>query len=259
MMFSKKCNAFYVTLGLSALGAGCGNSGPSSSLGGTPVGGSGGVGAAGSSPTSGMQSGQSGTGVSNPPMGSSGMGASGAAGTSIPVMSSNGGVGGSAGLASAGSGGVGSGGHSATTGSGGMGSGGMGSGGMGSGGTGSGGNGSGGNGSSSSGGATFTAVYAIVMNNCSGFGCHINAGFLPAAGLDMSDAMTAYMNLVNAASRNCSGQQRVVPGMPDASVLVQALEHKGGCAPDMPRGKPMLSMSDIDTIVAWIKAGAMND
>jgi hypothetical protein len=97
------------------------------------------------------------------------------------------------------------------------------------------------------------------MNNCSGFGCHVNGGFFPAGGLDMSDPMTAYSNLVGAASRNCNGEQRVAPGMPDQSEIVQALEHQNGCAPAMPRGKPMLSMSDINTIIAWIMDGAKND
>jgi hypothetical protein len=117
---------------------------------------------------------------------------------------------------------------------------------------------SGGAGMSGGGGATFTAVYAILMTNCSGATCHIG-GFFPPAGLSFADKMTAYMGLVGTASRNCMGQQRVVAGMPDASVLVQALEHKGGCAPNMPEDKPALSMDDINVIIAWINAGAMND
>jgi hypothetical protein len=113
-------------------------------------------------------------------------------------------------------------------------------------------------GSSSAGGATFTAVYAILMANCSGPACHVGA-FFAGAGLSMPDKMTAYTNLVGAASSKCSGQQRVVAGNANASVLVQSLEHKGGCAPAMPQGRAALSQADIDTIVAWINAGALND
>jgi hypothetical protein len=105
---------------------------------------------------------------------------------------------------------------------------------------------------------TFTAVYAILMARCSGATCHVNA-FFTGAGLSLANKMTAYTNLVGAASNKCAGQKRVVPADPNASVLVQALERKGGCAPAMPQGGAALSAADLDTILAWIMAGAMND
>jgi hypothetical protein len=78
----------------------------------------------------------------------------------------------------------------------------------------------------------------------------------------MSNKMTAYMNLVGVGSSKCLGQQRVVAGNPDTSVLMLALEHMrtSTCrAPSMPQGQPQLSATDLGTIRAWIVAGAMND
>lgn len=107
---------------------------------------------------------------------------------------------------------------------------------------------------------TFTEVYGILMQNCAGAGCH-TSGFA-AAGLSMSSKSAAYTNLVSASSTQCRGQQRVVPGNPDTSVLVRALEHTtfSGCRiPAMPEGRAALPQSAIDSITAWIADGAAND
>jgi hypothetical protein len=115
-------------------------------------------------------------------------------------------------------------------------------------------------GSASGSAPTFTNVYAILMQNCAGGGCHLSSP--GAAGLLMSDKMTAYTNLVGASSSKCFGQQRVVAGNPDTSVLLLALEHmrSGSCrAPSMPQGRPQLSAADLATIRGWIMGGALND
>jgi hypothetical protein len=108
--------------------------------------------------------------------------------------------------------------------------------------------------------ATFSDVYAIISQNCGGASCHLSA--TGAAGLSMLDKMTAYTNLVGAASSKCRGQQRVVAGSPDTSVLVHALQHTtfSTCRPPgMPEAKPKLAQSSIDTVRGWISAGAPNN
>ena len=47
----------------------------------------------------------------------------------------------------------------------------------------------------------------------------------------------------------------IVPGDPDGSLLIQAVRQQAG-APKMPKGKSKLLPGDIDTLVAWVKAGA---
>jgi hypothetical protein len=141
------------------------------------------------------------------------------------------------------------------------GTGGTGTGGVGvagTGGVGTGGMGVGTGGAGAGTGPTFTAVYGIFMKSCAGGTCHIGA-FFAGAGLSMTDKMTAYTNLVGTASRQCTGRKRVVAGDATMSVLMQCLEHKGGCAPAMPQRLPALSMADLDTVRAWIMAGAKND
>ena len=115
---------------------------------------------------------------------------------------------------------------------------------------------------SSDGKVTFTKVYALFKNTCSGATCHVNA---MKAGdmLSMNDQASAYTNLVNADAVSCTGAKRVVAGDPDKSELVHALQHTAlsGCArtPKMPDNQPMLSQSDIDLVVSWIKRGAKNE
>ncbi len=47
----------------------------------------------------------------------------------------------------------------------------------------------------------------------------------------------------------------IVPGKPDASVLIQAVRHDPGI-PRMPRGQSRLPQEDIDALVAWVAADA---
>jgi hypothetical protein len=174
-------------------------------------------------------------------------GASGAAGTSAGVAGATAGSGG-AGGAAAGKGGSGG----ATSGAGGA-----------SGRSGQGGSGGSGQGGSGASGATFTAVYKIFMTNCSGATCHVSPTGA-AGGLSMPDQMKAYMNLVGVNSMSCTGEKRVVAGDAAKSELVHTLDRTtigtcGAKTPRMPDNKPKLAQADIDTVTAWITAGAMNN
>ena len=75
----------------------------------------------------------------------------------------------------------------------------------------------------------------------------------------MPDADTAYANLVGVASSKCEGATRVVPGDPDTSVLVGTLEGTITCSQRMPRGREPLADPQLETIRAWIAAGARRD
>jgi len=125
---------------------------------------------------------------------------------------------------------------------------------------GSGGGGSGGAtagaGGTGGGGATFTQVYGLIMMGCS---CHVTGN---AGGLAMTNKMTAYTNLVGMNSTACSSQKRVVAGDPATSVLFHSIDRTnlGSCmVPQMPRGMAKWSAANIETVKAWIAAGAMNN
>lgn len=111
------------------------------------------------------------------------------------------------------------------------------------------------------GGPSFmTDVYPILSASCTGR-CHGAGG---AAGLDLSTATNAIMNLVSKASTQCAMDQRVIPNQPEKSYLIWKLD---GMAPmgaacykgeRMPKGG-MLSAADIATIRAWIADGAKSN
>jgi hypothetical protein len=95
---------------------------------------------------------------------------------------------------------------------------------------------------------------SIIGASCS---CHIPD---PKAGLHMPDAMTAYDNLVGVAAVQAGGLQRVNPGMPGESYLINKLEGThldvGGVGNPMPPGGP-LSADKVTLIKDWIAEGAM--
>jgi hypothetical protein len=106
--------------------------------------------------------------------------------------------------------------------------------------------------------ASFADVYAVFEMHCGGgkAGCHVTGA---AAGLEMPDPRAAYDHLVGVASAKCAGEERVVGGDADASVLVQALEGSSSCVKAMPLGRDPLSASELAMIRAWIDAGAEFD
>lgn len=115
------------------------------------------------------------------------------------------------------------------------------------------------------GSVTFTKLYDDVFGQqsfgtgpgCANDYCH---GATTSGGFSVSTKQGAYDSLVNAeGSANCGGEIRVVPGDPDASLLVQKITDPS-CGERMPKDSDdPLPAEDIARIRAWISAGAMND
>jgi hypothetical protein len=211
-----------------------GGAGGATAPGGAGGAGAGNAGAGGAMPNAGGSSSQAGSGSAG------NMPNAGAGGMAMPRAGSGGAGAGASGNggASGGAGGASGGGSGGRSGSGGMGGGA------------SGGGGTGGNGGD---GASFGEVYAIVAAKCGGpSGCHVMGA---SGGLAMPNAATAYDNLVDVASEECSGETRVVPGDADGSLLIQAIEGEA-CVEQMPRGRAPLSAAEIATFREWIESGA---
>jgi hypothetical protein len=96
-------------------------------------------------------------------------------------------------------------------------------------------------------------VYPILMSRCAG--CHGAAGGLALGG----GAAAAYDQLVDVDARaDCEPMVRIAPGDPDQSVLFRKISG-ATCGPRMPAGGAPLDAAQIETIRAWIAAGAMED
>jgi hypothetical protein len=110
--------------------------------------------------------------------------------------------------------------------------------------------------------ATFTQVYTtVIATRC--MPCHTTANGIGVMNghLDMTSQATAFANLVNvpAAGVACAGKgTRVVPGMPDSSVLYLkiSLDDPAPCGAKMPLGLPALPQAEADMIESWIMGGA---
>ncbi|MDH3749834.1 MAG: Ig-like domain-containing protein [Gammaproteobacteria bacterium] len=103
-------------------------------------------------------------------------------------------------------------------------------------------------------GPNFSEIQASVFTpSCTG--CH--SGAAPSAGLNL-DAANSYTMLVGIASTQDAGTQRVDPGNPNASYLIQKLEGPGAAGGQMPPTGP-LPQADIDVIRQWIMDGAIDD
>lgn len=100
--------------------------------------------------------------------------------------------------------------------------------------------------------ATFNAIQTEVFNkSCAYSGCH--AGNLPAAGLDLT-AGNSYDNIVN---KEIFGLMYVKPGSADESYLFDRINSNSSSSVMPPTGK--LPQSVIDSVRAWINAGALNN
>jgi hypothetical protein len=103
-------------------------------------------------------------------------------------------------------------------------------------------------------------IQPIFTANCAFSGCH--AGASPQLGQNLS-AGNAYASIVNVPSQEVPTLDRVEPGNPDASYLVNKIEGTaaavGGVDTRMPLGQGPLPQADIDLIRAWIAAGAPNN
>jgi hypothetical protein len=95
-----------------------------------------------------------------------------------------------------------------------------------------------------------TNVFSV---NCTVPGCH--GGGTVQFGLRL-DPGFSYGNLVNVASPRDASLVRVVPGNPDASLIIQKLEGTQTLGDRMPDFGPYLPQSTIDVIRLWIANGA---
>jgi len=99
-----------------------------------------------------------------------------------------------------------------------------------------------------------THVQPILTQNCALSGCH--AGTAPAEGMSLESGK-AYANIVDVRSTGYPIYWRVKPGDPDSSLvyLKTALDSPPSGA-RMPLERDNLTTSEIETIRAWIAAGA---
>jgi hypothetical protein len=107
-----------------------------------------------------------------------------------------------------------------------------------------------------SGGGPLTADFASIQQHvftpiCTA--CH--AGANAPQGLRL-DSANSYDLLVGIPSNEASSIQRVKPGDPDHSYLIQKLEGRASVGARMPFGGPYLDQATIDVIRQWITDGA---
>jgi Ca2+-binding RTX toxin-like protein len=96
-----------------------------------------------------------------------------------------------------------------------------------------------------------TQIQPVFNSRCTE--CH--AGGSAPQGLRL-DAANSYANLVNVASREVPSLQRVEPGDPDNSYLVQKVEGTAAVGGRMPLNRTPLSQETIALIRQWISEGA---
>ncbi|MHC4235925.1 MAG: hypothetical protein ACYSUQ_12480 [Planctomycetota bacterium] len=103
-------------------------------------------------------------------------------------------------------------------------------------------------------------VQPIFTISCALSGCH--AGASPSVGMNLS-AGQALQNIVNVASVELASMDRITPGEPDNSYLIHKIQGTqgsvGGVGGRMPLVGCCLSQAQIDTIRAWVEAGAENN
>jgi len=105
---------------------------------------------------------------------------------------------------------------------------------------------------------TFTEIQTQIFTmSCALSGCH--TGPSPQAGMNLS-AGVAYAQIVGVASSEVPSLQRINPGNPSQSYMIQKLEGAPGIqGARMPFGGPFLPQATIDRIRAWVDAGAPNN
>jgi len=91
-------------------------------------------------------------------------------------------------------------------------------------------------------------------------GCHSGptSGNLPS-GMNLSSAANSHAALFNVASLQVPTTDRVEPGDPDNSYLIQKLGENPPSGSRMPQGGPFLDQATIDMIRQWITEGALNN
>lgn len=100
----------------------------------------------------------------------------------------------------------------------------------------------------------------IFQTGCAVSGCHSGpmSGALPT-GMDLTSAENSFASLVNVPSVEVPSLNRVTPGDPDNSYLVQKLEGTAAVGSRMPIGGAALDQATIDMVRQWITDGAMNN
>ena len=98
----------------------------------------------------------------------------------------------------------------------------------------------------------------IFAPTCSG--CHSGpTGNSLPEGMDLSSTANSFAALVNVASLQVGSLDRVTPGDPGNSYLVQKLEGTAAAGGRMPQGGPFLNQATIDMVRQWITDGALNN
>ena len=95
---------------------------------------------------------------------------------------------------------------------------------------------------------------------CSVGGCHTGptSDVLPS-GMNLTSAANSFAALVNVTSLQQGGLNRVTPGDPDNSYLIQKLEGTAATGVRMPFGGPFLDQATINMVRQWISDGALNN
>ncbi|MDB4988718.1 MAG: hypothetical protein JWN04_3896 [Myxococcaceae bacterium] len=114
--------------------------------------------------------------------------------------------------------------------------------------------------------ATFTQIYAALfpeLTNARCNFCHsMRASDTSNGKLSVGTTQAAaYVALVgpSSSSTECSGMPLVVPGDPEASLLLLKLIEPPPCGSRMPLGGAALSEAQLEQVRSWIAAGAKND
>ncbi len=78
--------------------------------------------------------------------------------------------------------------------------------------------------------------------------------------MNLTSAQTSFDNLVNVPSLQIPAIDRIEPGDPDNSYLIQKIEGAAGIVGSrMPQGGPFLDQATIDMIRQWVSDGALNN
>lgn len=96
---------------------------------------------------------------------------------------------------------------------------------------------------------------SIFTPSCAG--CHTGNGASLPGSMNLSSASASFAALVNVASVESPSLKRVTPNDPVNSYLIHKLEGTQSVGSRMPLGGPFLSQASVDSVKAWINAGAM--
>lgn len=104
---------------------------------------------------------------------------------------------------------------------------------------------------------SFDTIYSMLVDNHYCVSCHSGQYGNKGAGLDM-DYKRAYDNLVGFPSTQVR-LNRVEPGDPENSYIVQKLKGTANVGYQMPMGGPYLTAEEIELVEEWIRQGAGRD